>query len=67
VETQTTLEDAILLKIADLEDNMDLRRLPAIGEKDLERLRRYRRAWAELKALEQGDPPSPDAAHSGDS
>ena len=37
------------VKLADLEDNMDLRRLPAVGEKDLERLGRYVRAWRRLK------------------
>jgi (p)ppGpp synthase/HD superfamily hydrolase len=42
------------VKLADLEDNMDLRRLPAVGEKDAERLGRYVRAWRRLKELEQG-------------
>jgi hypothetical protein len=37
------------VKLADLEDNMDLRRLPAVGEKDLERLGRYVTAWRRLK------------------
>jgi len=32
------------VKLADIEDNMDLRRLGEIGEKDLERLKRYQRA-----------------------
>ena len=32
------------VKLADIEDNMDLRRLGDIGEKDLERLKRYQRA-----------------------
>lgn len=40
------------VKIADLEDNMDLRRLPRLEEKDVARMNRYRRSWAELKALE---------------
>ncbi len=38
------------VKLADLEDNMDLRRLPEVTEQDLLRLRRYRRAWTVLKA-----------------
>lgn len=38
------------VKLADLQDNMDLRRLSDITEKDVERLRRYRRAWAILTA-----------------
>ncbi|HLL81001.1 MAG TPA: hypothetical protein VK420_00060 [Longimicrobium sp.] len=38
------------VKLADLEDNMDVRRLPAVTAKDAERLARYRAAWARLKA-----------------
>jgi (p)ppGpp synthase/HD superfamily hydrolase len=38
------------VKLADLEDNMDLRRLPALGERDLERLNRYIAAWQRVKA-----------------
>ena len=37
------------VKIADLEDNMDLQRLPELTDRDVERLRRYRRAWAQLQ------------------
>lgn len=37
------------VKLADLEDNMDIRRLPAIGEKDLARLNRYLAAWQHIK------------------
>jgi (p)ppGpp synthase/HD superfamily hydrolase len=33
------------VKLADLEDNMDVRRMPAITEKDFERLKKYRHAW----------------------
>jgi (p)ppGpp synthase/HD superfamily hydrolase len=40
------------VKRADLEDNMDIRRLPAVGEKDLERLNRYIAAWRRLLAME---------------
>ena len=39
------------VKLADLEDNMDLRRLPAVGERDLDRLDRYVRAWRHLKHI----------------
>jgi len=39
---------ARLVKRADLEDNMDLRRLPGVAEKDLERLARYRAAWTRI-------------------
>lgn len=40
------------VKIADLEDNMDVRRLPDLGEKELHRLRKYLHAWRFLKGLE---------------
>lgn len=36
------------VKLADLEDNMDVRRLGELTEKDLQRLRRYRAAWQVL-------------------
>ncbi|MBK8989014.1 MAG: HD domain-containing protein [Chloroflexi bacterium] len=36
---------AVKVKLADLVDNMDTRRLPAITPKDLERLEKYHRAW----------------------
>jgi (p)ppGpp synthase/HD superfamily hydrolase len=37
------------VKLADLEDNMDVRRLTAVGPREAERLARYRAAWARLK------------------
>ncbi|GIV60845.1 HD domain-containing protein [Rhodocaloribacter litoris] len=43
-----------LVKQADLEDNMDLRRLGPLTEADCARLRRYRDAWAWL--LEDAGP-----------
>src|SRR5215468_6717515 len=33
------------VKLADLEDNMDVRRMLAITERDFERLKKYRHAW----------------------
>ena len=39
------------LKIADLEDNMDLRRLPKVEPKDSERMAKYVAAWRMLKGL----------------
>lgn len=36
---------ALKVKIADLEDNMDIRRIDVLTEKDMERLNRYLRAW----------------------
>lgn len=38
------------VKLADIEDNMDVRRLTDITEKDFNRLQRYRQAWAVLKS-----------------
>ncbi|NJN95255.1 MAG: HD domain-containing protein [Anaerolineales bacterium] len=40
------------VKLADLEDNMDLKRLNTLTEKDKDRLARYHRAWLELTAGE---------------
>ena len=37
------------VKLADLEDNMDVRRLASVTPKDTERLARYRAAWARLR------------------
>ena len=37
------------IKLADLEDNSDIRRLSGIEERDLERLRKYHRAWQILR------------------
>lgn len=37
------------VKLADLEDNMDVRRLTSISVRDTERLARYRAAWSRLK------------------
>jgi (p)ppGpp synthase/HD superfamily hydrolase len=36
------------VKIADLEDNMDIRRIPEVTARDAERLAKYRRAWQTL-------------------
>ena len=36
------------VKIADLEDNMNVRRIGRLGSKDLERLEKYHRAWRVL-------------------
>jgi (p)ppGpp synthase/HD superfamily hydrolase len=38
------------VKIADLEDNLDVRRIAHVTEKDAERLTRYHRAWRSLVA-----------------
>jgi hypothetical protein len=39
------------VKLADLEDNMDVRRLNEVTEKDAERLAKYVRAWRRLKSI----------------
>lgn len=39
------------VKIADLEDNMDIRRLSVLGVEEMKRLQRYRRAWELLTML----------------
>jgi len=36
------------VKLADLEDNMDLRRQGEVREQDVARLNKYRRAWEQL-------------------
>ena len=36
------------VKLLDLADNMDLTRLPSIGDDDVERMRRYRAAWLRI-------------------
>ena len=40
------------VKIADLEDNMDIRRLPNLTSNDCHRLHKYLHAWRYLKGLE---------------
>ena len=42
---------AIRVKLADLEDNMDLKRIDIITEKDIARLNRYLKAWRILKKM----------------
>jgi hypothetical protein len=42
---------AVAVKIADLEDNMDLTRYPLISSQDKDRLDRYRSAWDTLIQL----------------
>lgn len=39
-----------MVKIHDLEDNMDIRRLEALTDKDVERLRKYLKAYNYLKS-----------------
>jgi len=46
------------IKLADLEDNMDTRRLPRLTERDESRLQRYRDAWALLRGEEDAADPN---------
>ena len=48
VERVRTNPIARQVKIADLEDNMNVRRMSQIGPRDLERLEKYHRAWRVL-------------------
>lgn len=41
---------AVAVKINDLTDNMDIRRLPDLTDKDAKRLRKYLKAYKELSA-----------------
>ncbi len=43
------------VKLADLEDNMDLKRIPKPVKKDFDRLKKYRRSWETLKRLSTVD------------
>ncbi|MEM9819217.1 MAG: HD domain-containing protein [Cyanobacteria bacterium P01_D01_bin.6] len=40
------------VKLADLKDNMNIRRIPELKEKDLERLKKYHKAWRKLSGDE---------------
>jgi (p)ppGpp synthase/HD superfamily hydrolase len=42
--------DAIVVKIADLRDNMDVTRLPVLGENECKRLQKYHKAHRRLMA-----------------
>lgn len=46
------------VKLADLEDNMDVSRLPHVGEEEKERLGKYLKAW---RSLTQATQPRPSA------
>ena len=52
VKRFATNKIARTVKLADLEHNMDARRLSDVTEKDVERLKKYVRAWRFLKGLE---------------
>ena len=39
---------AVIVKLNDLSDNMDIRRLPYLSDKDVKRLKKYLRAYKQL-------------------
>jgi (p)ppGpp synthase/HD superfamily hydrolase len=43
---------AIKVKLADLEDNMDLKRVNKITDKEKERMMKYHAAWCDLKGVQ---------------
>ncbi|RLT28372.1 MAG: HD domain-containing protein [Chloroflexi bacterium] len=43
------------VKLADLEDNMDTRRLQTIDERTVERMQRYLRSWQLLRSIEDAN------------
>lgn len=51
IERASRNELARRVKLADLEDNMDLRRIAEVSDKDLERLRKYHQARQALLAV----------------
>ena len=44
--------DSVVVKLEDLRDNSDVRRLKGLSDKDFERLRRYQAFWSELKQIQ---------------
>jgi len=47
-------QDAIKVKIADIEDNMDLTRIPyQLSDRDIERFKKYHKTWLQLVALQK--------------
>lgn len=50
IERITEDMDAMVIKIADLKHNMDLSRLPVVGQKDIERRKQYEKDLVKLQA-----------------
>ena len=44
---------ATMIKLADIEDNLNVLRLKELSEADLRRIEKYHRAWHRLKVLDQ--------------
>ena len=53
VERLKTNPLARRVKLADLEDNMNVLRIGQLGPKDLQRIEKYHRAWCVLKEIER--------------
>ncbi len=53
VKALSTNAIARKVKLSDLMDNMNLKELPAVREKDLERMKKYHEAYKTLQAIEQ--------------
>lgn len=51
INRTTTNKIAIIVKLADLEDNMDLKRIDVVTEKNKESLAIYHKAWLHLSKL----------------
>jgi len=43
--------DAVRIKLADLEDNMNISRLPVLTDKDIERIKKYHKYYNYLKSI----------------
>lgn len=61
IERVATSPLARRVKLADLEDNMNVYRLTKVSGNDLDRIKKYHTAWRRLARLE-GTLPEPDAA-----
>lgn len=51
IDRVATNQDAILIKIADLQHNSDITRLKGVSKKDLERMAKYHRAYMKLTEI----------------
>lgn len=51
IERIKACHDAILVKLADLRHNSDIRRLKGVTEKDVKRIEKYHKMYMELKEL----------------
>lgn len=52
LERVTSNPIARKVKLADLEDNMDVKRIQHLVEKDIERIKKYHQHWRALKKIE---------------